>query len=113
MACDLMHDVLVGNGSSSQGTDNSSGDGAHSSSPLPPNHATLPPYAANVRLSCLSASAEQLEVLIEWFMQLCLECGEEKKTELRSCLQTKLNGRSTIQWYHRLLRSATEGKGKD
>lgn len=67
-------------------------------------HASLPGHAA--RLSCLAASGEQLEVLVEWYVQIAAEAGRWK--ELREVLKDKLKHRGSVQWYHRLDKLAQE-----
>lgn len=56
--------------------------------------------ASAVRLGCLAASGEQLEVMVEWYLELCAAHG--KWRELQAALQEKLQVRREVQWYQRL-----------
>jgi hypothetical protein len=65
------------------------------SSPPPP--LSLPPH-----LSCLSASGEQLEVLSEWYLMLCVEAGATE--EVRRVFEGKPDVRKRkVEWYGRML----------
>jgi hypothetical protein len=73
-----------------------------SSAFIPPSSAAAhPPHCANAnRLGCLAASGEQLEVLVEWYIELCAATGHWQ--ELQDALREKLRTRPKVQFNQRL-----------
>ena len=56
--------------------------------------------ASATRLGVLAASGEQLEVLVEFFLEAAVAAGEWQA--LTTALRDKRAARHTVQWYHRM-----------
>ena len=52
------------------------------------------------RLGCLAASGEQLEVLVEWYLELCAATNHWQ--ELQDALRDKMRTRAKVQFNQRL-----------
>lgn len=62
-----------------------------------------PPLSQPAHLSCLSASGEQLELLIEWWCQICVECGASAAAALQRTIAKKdPRRREKVEWIKRL-----------
>lgn len=82
----------------------SSSDAA--SSQLPASPPT--PLSQAAHLSCLCASGEQLEVLTEWFLHVCVRAGQT--VTIDRLLQAKTQSRrDRVHWYQRLEQSTRGG----
>lgn len=97
LAFSLIHPVLFGDLPT---TPSSSGLSSSSSALSLSAVAARHHREASVRLACLSASGEQLDVLNEFYMHLAAQTNNSQA--LLTIIEDKFQLRRSVQWYHRL-----------